>query len=176
MKVLIIDTETTDLVKNHTMKLDLQASVIEFAGVLCNLKTGTVYEELNILICPPKPITEQVTKITGITNDMVKDAPSFKQVSDKIFRLIEKAPLVIAHNASFDKEILELEAERLKYELHWPHIVCSVEQTIGIKGFRLDLTTLYDHLFKEKFEAHRANVDVTALRRCCEQLYKQGIL
>lgn len=185
MKALIFDTETTGLPKNRTIKLDLQPEIIEFAAFLVNLKTGKVAKKYQTLIKPAKPLSDApgfgekktITQITGITNEMLKDAPTFKEVSKVIFNMIQKAPVVIAHNLSFDAEMLEIEAERIKYELRWPRKICTVEATIAMKGYRLNLTKLHLDLFGESFEgAHRAQGDVEALTKCSVELFKRGIL
>lgn len=184
MKALIFDTETTGLPKNRTMKLELQPEIIEFHAKLVNLKTGRG-KDYGTLIKPSKPLSDTpgfgekktITQITGISNDMLKDAPKFKEVSKAIFKMIEAAPVVIAHNLSFDAEMLDIEAERLNYSIKWPMKICTVEATIAMKGFRLNLTKLHLELFGEAFEdAHRAKNDVDALSKCCVELFKRGLL
>lgn len=175
---LCLDVETTGLVQNATLTLDKQPEVLEFFACLVDLKTGKIKKELNILIKPSRlPLPAIITKITGITDDMLEDAVPFAQAAKKIFPFIQKAPLIIAHNASFDKEMLDIEAQRLNVKIKWPRIVCTVEQTIAMKGFRLSLANLHEHLFNEKFSgAHRAREDVMALLRCCVELHKRDVL
>jgi DNA polymerase III alpha subunit (gram-positive type) len=84
---------------------------------------------------------------------------------------------VIAHNASFDQEAINIEANRLGRIIKWPTCRCSVEQTIHLKGKRLTLGALHEHLFGARFDdAHRARADVMALVRCCCELHKRGEL
>ena len=177
MKAFLFDTETTGLIENHTLALDKQPSVIEFFGCLADLKTGKIISSVDTLIKPPKPVSGEVTKITGLTNDDLANAPTFLEVQDKIFPALEGAPIIIAHNLSFDKEMMELEAERLSRKIKWPRLICTVEQTVALKGFRLSLSALHEHLFNETFTgAHRARVDVEALLRCCKKLHKMGAI
>lgn len=185
MRALVFDVETTGLPKNRTVKLNLQPEIIEFAAFMVNLKTGKVLKKYQTLIKPSKLLSDTpafgekktITQITGITNEMLANAPSFKDVSKDIFTMIQKAPVAIAHNLSFDAEMLDIEAERLKYELKWPRKICTVEATIAMKGFRLNLTKLHLELFGEPFEgAHRAQGDVEALTKCCIELFKRDIL
>lgn len=177
MKALIFDTETTGLIDNHTIKLKSQPEVIEFYCGLWNLKTGKLLDDIEFLIKPSKPISEEITAITRITNEMVKGCPTFNLVANLIKAFIQKGEAIISHNASFDKEIIDLEYERLNDAIEWPPLLCTVEQTIHLKGYRLSMTNLYDHLFGEKFEdAHRAKPDTQALARCCIELYKRGCL
>lgn len=176
MKVLAFDTETTGLVSNHTMKLDKQPEVIEFYGCLVDLSSGEILDELEQLIRPSKDITEEITRITSIDDAMVADSPAFAQVQESIKTFIEEAPAVLAHNLSFDMEVLDLEMERLNRSISWPKMrICTVEQTVHLKGFRLSLSGLHDHLFNETFpEAHRAKNDVIAMVRCAVELHKRG--
>jgi len=177
MIALLYDTETTGLISNHTVKMTHQPHVIEFYGCLANLKNGRVIKDLNLLIKPPIHIEIEITNITTITDDLVKDAPSFAQVSTEIFSFLESAPLLIAHNASYDKEIMDLEAERLKRTIKWPRMLCTVEQTVSLKGIRLSLSELHKLLFGAPHAgAHRAKADVDALLRCCVELTKRDIL
>lgn len=183
MRALILDCETTGLPKNRTIKLDLQPEVIEFAAALVNLKTGKVLKSYQTLIKPLKPLSDTpafgdkktITAITGITNEMLAKAPSFKDISKEIFTMIQKAPVVIAHNLSFDSEMLDIEAERLKYKLCWPRKICTVENSVNYKGYRLNLTKLHFELFGKEFEgAHRAQGDVEALTKCAIEMFKRG--
>ncbi|MCX7124098.1 MAG: 3'-5' exonuclease [Gammaproteobacteria bacterium] len=184
-KFLLLDCETTGLVRNRTLKLERQPEIIEFYACLANLKTGKVTKEFNSFLKPAKELSDTpapgdrktITEITGITNAMLKDAPTFKEKSAEIIKLIESAPCVIAHNASFDREMCDIEAERIGRKIKWPRVLCTVEQTISMKGYRLSLSALHQELFGEPFTgAHRAKIDVEALARCCKELLKRGIL
>lgn len=179
MRALIFDTETTGLVENRSTALDKQPYIIEFYAVDCDLKTGEIYEEVGLLIKPPIKISEEITKITTITNEMLVDCLSFEDydISEKIIKTIESSKLVIAHNISFDCDMIELECERVSRCVNWPRKLCTVEQTVGLVGVRLTLSKLHEYLFNEPFNgAHRAKVDVMALKRCCEELYKRDVI
>lgn len=185
MLALLIDTETTGLVENRSMPLDRQPEIIEFYGVLADLdKKSKKRSVLHCLIKPSRPIpTEEgkgkknIEKLTGITNDMVKDCPSFQDEFDKILTFIEAAPMVIAQNMSFDKDMLDIEFERLGITLKWPPLICTVEQSIHYLGRRLTLADLHEHLLGERFSgAHRAEADTEALLRCAIAMRKRGDL
>jgi DNA polymerase III epsilon subunit-like protein len=189
MKALIFDTETTGLIENRSLRLDRQPEVIEFYGCLVDLSTGEVEEELDTLVRPKTAITEKneknfkgktirsIKSITGIDNAMVAEFSEFGGVADAIFDLIERSPAVIAHNLSFDVDMLEIEADRLGRTIKWPEKICTIEQTIFLKGFRLSLGDLYEMLFDERFPgAHRAKADTQALTKICVELYKRELL
>lgn len=183
MLAVVIDTETTGLVPNRSLELDRQPEVIEFYGVLSDLdgkskKRGV----LHALIKPKFPIPDKdekgkknIAKLTGISNEMVADCQPFSAVAKTIKDFLEKAPLVLAHNASFEKDVLELEYERLGQKLTWPPILCTVEQSIHYLGRRLTLGELHEYLLGERFAgAHRAEADTEALLRCCIAMRKRG--
>ena len=198
MLAVIFDTETTGLTKNRTVKLEMQPEIIEIYATLYDLKKGKKVKELRpfrkmpkaeahfgYLIKPTKALLDKplpgdkktITQITGITNKDLENAPPFTEVSGQIFSFLKQAPVVIAHNASFDREMIDIEAERIKHTVEWPKVLCTVEQTIHMKGFRLSLSNLHQELFNEPFAgAHRAKIDVMALVRCCVELAKRKIL
>lgn len=177
MLALLYDTETTGLIDNHTVKIAHQPHIIEFYGCVADLKTGKIKKEVHHLIKPPIKIEQEITNITTIKNEDVVSSPTFDKVAVEIFKFLEGAPILIAHNASYDKEIMDLEAERLKRTIKWPRMLCTVEQTVALKGFRFTLSDLYQFLFNETFSgAHRANVDVKALLRCCVELHKRDVI
>lgn len=175
MIALLFDVESTGLIDNHVIPLDRQPSIIEWYSCLANLDTGEVLSELDLLIRPPTPVSAEITKITHITNEMLTDKPSFIEAAPQIMSAVLGAPLVIAHNCSFDVEMAQLEFERIGLNLVWPPLLCTVEQTVHLKGFRLSLTALHEHLFGEPFpEAHRAKSDTQALLRCAVELHKRN--
>lgn len=177
MKALIFDTETTGLISNHSIKIDKQPELTEFYGAVVDLASGQLLSDLDLLIKPSQPISAEITKITGLTDADVAGCPSFRECSGPIMDMLHSCSPAIAHNAAFDKEMLDLEAERIGYKIGWQRVICTVEQTIHIKGFRLNLSGLHQELFGEGFkDAHRAKPDTQALIRCCVELFKRGML
>jgi len=174
---LVFDVETSGLIKNRSIPLDQQPEVCEFYASLVDLKTGEIISELDLLVKPSKQMSYDVVRIHGITNEMVAKARPFKDYASAIKKMIEAAPSVIAHNLSFDTEMIDIEMERCGLKVEWPRKICTVEQTVCIKGYRLNLSSLHEQLFGEKFSgAHRAKVDVAALTRCCVKLKEEGLI
>ena len=68
--------------------------------------------------------------------------------------------------------------ERLGRTVRWPEkLYCTVEQTIHLKGARLDLMSLHEELLGAKFDnAHKADADVGALTRCLVEMYKRDMI
>lgn len=177
MLALVFDTETTGLLDNGTIREDRRPEIIEYSGVIVDLATGETGVPLNLIIKPKRELPQETIDITGLTADMLKDAPPFSEVADQIISQIERAPMVLAHNLSYDKEMVDLEASRLGRAIKWPLGLCTVEQTVFLKGFRLSQSDLCELLTGERMkEAHRAAIDVNALVRISIELYKRGCL
>ncbi len=189
MIVTLLDTETTDLIQNGSVKLDKQPEVIEFYSRTVDLRDGKLHHEYETLIKPKKPVSAKITKITGINNEMLENQPAFDDVNALVQAAIlpelldlwpdvsHEVPPVIAHNASFDMEVLSFEYQRLNKVLKIPRVICTVEATTHFKGFRLGLNALHECLFGEPFkDHHRARNDVMALQRICIELFKRGEL
>jgi len=177
MRVLVLDVETSGLCLNKIIPLAKRPEILDLFMADVDLATGEVIEEWEQLFHPSGEWSDEAEKVHGITREMVKDAPRFAECADGIKEIIEKAECVIAHNASFDIEMLENEFERCGMVLKPKRVLCSVEQTLHLKGYRLSLQELHELLFGEKFkEAHRAKTDTQALIRCAVDLYQKGVL
>lgn len=185
MIALVFDTETSGLVSNRTLRLDKQLDVIEFYGATVDLRHGQVMDDFETLIRPPRPLTlekkgkkkKTISEITGITNEMLTNAPNFAAVANTIRRLIERAPLVISHNLSFDQDAIEIEYERLGQHLRWPPGICTVEASVHCKGYRMSLPELYQFFFSEAIsDHHRAKVDTRHLIDCCVEMNRRDML
>lgn len=174
MKTLVFDTETTDLIKNKLQPLDRQPHIIEFFGVSLDLEGNELYT-YHFMFDPGFKISDEVTRITNITPEMLVGKPKFKEHAEEIKAIIEKHDEVVAHNLSYDKSMIDFEMKRAGLEVEWPDLVCTVEATEHVKGFRLNLNALHELLFGEGFTgAHRAENDVRALANCFRELRTSG--
>jgi DNA polymerase III epsilon subunit-like protein len=177
-KVVAFDCETTDLLRNRTIKDRHLPKIIEFYSCLFDLSSDSPPEaELELILDPEVPIQPKITKITGLTDEDVRGRPTFFQVATQVRDFLQSAPLVLAHNASFDKEVVEVELERAGIPMVWPEVACTVEATVHLKGARLTLGDLHEHLLGWRFPAaHRARNDVEALVRVARKLRQDGML
>ena len=78
------------------------------------LEGGVIVEEFSTLLNPEKPIPGYITKLTGITNDMVKNAPKFYEVAKRIVEITRDA-IFVGHNVGFDYSFVQNEFKRLGY-------------------------------------------------------------
>ena len=178
----IFDTETTGLLKHSLSSDDKQVRIIELAGVHM-LADGTIVEEIELLFNPGIRLTDEIIGITGITNEKIADAKTWAEHSHEIAAFFSKGDALVAHNATFDADLIKMEMKRaggiystFKFRDD-QELICTVEATEFIKGKRLKLIDLYTHLFGEGFTgAHRAMTDVKALARITEQLILKGAI
>lgn len=89
----VLDTETTGLGRDAEI---CEISIIDHQG----------NTQIDTLVKPSKPIPADATKIHGITNEMVADAPTWPEIHDQVTALLSARPLVI-YNASYDLKLLE---------------------------------------------------------------------
>lgn len=174
---VLFDTETTALISNTLMSEKYQPEIIEFYSCKIDEDYNDL-GELEFLCKPRRPLTDEITRITGITNNDLEYAKPFSHYADEVAKWFSDGDAVVAHNLSYDKDVLKTEYWRLHQpeKLKLPrHEICTVEATEWFKGYRLSLSALHEHLFNEPFSgAHRAKADVQALKRCFIQLLKNG--
>lgn len=177
MKTLYFDTETTGLIGNSAIPLEKQPRIIEFCGMLLD-EEGEIIDQVDTLINPGIPISEEIERITGIKQADLVGKPSFFEVSSAITKLFYAAEEVVAHNLSFDWAMMANEFRRLGIDFVInPVKTCTVEGSLHLLGHRLNLTALHQHLFGEGFTgAHRARTDVEALIKCHRRLVTLGEL
>jgi len=87
-------------------------SIIEIGAV--KLKDGEITDKFDMLIKPPNPISERITNVTSITNEMVSDCPNEETAIQEFIKWTGNLPMV-AHNAKFDTSFLEMAYK--KYDL-----------------------------------------------------------
>jgi len=163
--IIVYDTETTGLTLHPDAPVTKQPKCIEFGGVLLD-RNGRVVEEASILINPGEQLSAEITKITGITDADLVDAPPFAEVLPQLRRLFAEADTVMAHNLPFDKAILRGELARLNvYDFIWPkRELCTVGLYKDQWGRNPRLIELYESVMgKPLAQTHRALDDVHAL-------------
>src|SRR5688572_17966164 len=75
-----------------------------------------VVKRFESLVKPGMPIPYYIQVLTGITNDMVADAPSFEELAPEIHALLE-GHIFVAHNVNFDYSFLKHHLNLAGYEL-----------------------------------------------------------
>ncbi|NUJ97340.1 3'-5' exonuclease [Candidatus Gracilibacteria bacterium] len=190
MKVFVFDTETTGFINKKENNVNLQPSIIQFAGILGEIdeeKNWKDLEKVNILINPKKTIPYESSQIHHIYDIDVKDAPFIEDIIDTILHYINTPDIIVGHNIEYDEDMIKLELKRLgrEHDYRPKQICCTMKNTVNfcqIKGngerFKYPkLGELHKHIFGEYFTgAHDALVDVEATLRCFIELQQQEII
>lgn len=176
--MIIFDTETTDLVKAADVPVEKQPKIIELFALKVDDMTLEIIDEIDLLIDPEQPITEEITKITSITDDMVRGKGSFIRHRKTISEFWLGERWTCGHNVRFDIDMLIVELKRcgMAFRFPWtPGQLCTVELSEHMEGRRLKLIDLHEKLTGERFDsAHRAKADVMATYRCLLELNNLG--
>lgn len=149
----IIDIETTGGQR-------MGNRIIEIA--IINFQNGKVIEEFETLIHPERYIPVSISYFTGISNEMVQEAPKFHQVAKKIVEMT-KDSIFVAHNVYFDFNFIKSEFASLGYKFFRPRL-CTVRLSRKlISGHRsYSLGNVCQDLGIEIQNRHRAMGDAKA--------------
>lgn len=152
LTLAVIDVETTGLdpVEDRVMEV----AIIRF-------EQGVVTERYGRLINPGRPIPEDSKRITGISDDDVKDQPTFAELAGEIHERLQGVGIV-AYNLSFDRGFMKNELERCGYA--WPDEAPTLDPLIFARQFfknspRKNLGAISKLLGIPLEEAHRATHD-----------------
>ncbi len=105
MREIVLDTETTGLDPYSGHRL----TEIGCMELINHLPTGKKYQQY---INPERDISYEAKKITGLSQEFLKDYPVFSKIAKDFLDFIGDDPLII-HNAKFDLKFLNYELEQL---------------------------------------------------------------
>jgi DNA polymerase-3 subunit epsilon len=150
---VVVDLETTGgLMPYHR--------VTEIGAV--KLRGGQVIGTFQSLINPQRRISAEIQELTGITNEMVKDAPLFQDVAAG-FQEFCKDAIFVAHNVQFDYGFLQAEYERLEERFVKPFLCTKVLMRKYFPGLpSYSLGNLTSHFEIPLVQHHRALCDAEA--------------
>ncbi|MBV9258478.1 MAG: GIY-YIG nuclease family protein, partial [Ktedonobacteraceae bacterium] len=167
---VVVDTETTGLRPGPDRLIEVAAM---------RLRGGKVIDSFQSIINPGRRLPPFIVKFTGITQEMVADAPTAKEILPDFFQFIDDATLV-GHNLGFDINFLSYEARLLgkSCALDGLDTILLARRFLpGLKRFKLDMVA--EHLKIRAINRHRAlgDVEVTAavFLRILEIAQQQGI-
>ncbi len=164
--IAVIDFETTGLSPNEGARATEVAAVI--------IQNGKVVSRYQSLMNAGVQVPGFITNLTGITNSMVQNAPSARQVMDELCQFLGPLPLV-AHNASFDKKFFENEC-RLAGIKHDGQFACSmlIARRLFPASPNHKLGTLVSHLkIRKTGQFHRALSDAEMTAQLILAIYKK---
>ena len=155
MPILFLDTETTGLLVEQDSIIELGIVRAEYNSL--EERIVSVQHPFSMLEEPENLIPEHITQLTGIDNSMVQH----KRIDDgQVERLLDGDPLIIAHNAAFDRPFFEK-----RFSNHtcsrW---ACSLKEVnwrkLGFNGSSLEYILMQLGWF---YEGHRAQSDCLAI-------------
>jgi len=112
----ILDIETTGLSPANEKIIEIAIFIHDGVKVI---------DEFHTLVNPERNIPYNITRLTGITNDMVEDAPKFYEIAKDLVILTE-GKSIVAHNASFDYNFIRNEFKSLGYSFKRDRL-CTVK-------------------------------------------------
>lgn len=162
----ILDIETTGGKYNEEGITEI--AVYKFDG-------HKVIDQFISLINPEQPIQPFVVGLTGINNDMLRNAPKFYEVAKRIVEITNDC-IVVAHNAQFDHRILRLEFKRLGFDFE-RKTLCTVELSKKLIPGQLSysLGKLVRALGIPLSDRHRASGDAQATVKLFKMLLSKDI-
>lgn len=157
----IIDVETTGRTNRIT-----EISIFKYDG-------NTVVDEYTSLVNPEDYIPVHITALTGIDNEMVEDAPPFRDIAQTVMAFTEDM-IFVAHNVNFDYNVINGEYKRLGMEFRRKKL-CTIRLSRKLlPGYRsYSLGKLCDNLGIPIRGRHRARGDAEATVILFEKLLNQ---
>lgn len=151
---IVIDTETTGL-------RPTQDELLEISAIKYNMQKPI--ECLTTLIKPQKLISNNITNINHIDNNLVKNSPNIKEVINSFSNFISGYDLV-GYNIDFDLKFLHVNGLELfneKREFYDVLLMCrKYFSKCGLTNYKLDTICDFYHIYRP--QAHRATEDALA--------------
>ncbi len=164
------DIETTGLSAQSDRMTEVGAVII---------RRGEIVESFESFVNPGMPVPPEITRLTGITDADVANAPNEEQVLRSFMEFIGERPLV-AHNAEFDMGFMTAAARRCGIAfapVYMDTLTLAQSLLPDMKRYKLDMVN--DRLGLMPFNHHRASDDAAACGRIMakfvEMLEERGI-
>ncbi len=168
---VVFDIETTGF-------SNLNDKIIEIGAV--KIRNAEIIDEFSTFVNPQKNIPNKIVELTGITNEMVSEAPIIDDVIHKFYRFC-KDSIVVAHNIDFDMSFIRRNSKKFELDFHNPLLdtidLCKFLFP-ELKKYKLNSISKYLNINLENH--HRAVDDARAtaiiLIKCFEKLKSMGII
>lgn len=162
-RAVLVDTETTGLDQETDEVIELALLPFEYERETGAVVSVDETHALSVFREPSKAIPAEATKLHGITNEMVKgQAVDAGTVRD----IIEPAHLIIAHNAAFDRPMVE-KLWPIFEEKHWACSFVDVDwKAEGIGSAKLDYLLYAQGWFHDGHRALSVGIGETSPSRC----------
>ncbi len=164
---VVFDLETTGL--NSAPTSGNMDAIIEIGAY--KIVDGIICESFSTFVNPQRKLSEEIINLTGITEEMVKDAPTYEDVMPDFFKFCQ-GNIIVGHNmANFDFRFVDYYCSRLGYLLDRKIIdtIPLAQELLFLSNYKLN--TIADH-FKISFNHHRAIDDAYVTAKIFLELIK----
>lgn len=155
-EVIVFDVETTGL----SFENDRLTNI---AGV--KVRNMQIVDDINIYVNPEKHIPENITELTGITDEMVKDAPKEAEALKQFMEFCGENPVLVAHNADFDTTMINEVCRRNNIDFSYNYIDTLIICQAMFPDSKHKLNNMAKILKLGSFEHHRADEDALILAK-----------
>ncbi len=153
-EIVCFDIETTGL--------NVATEAITEIGAVV-LRSGEVTERFQTFVNPNRRLTPEIIGLTGITDAMLKDAPSLKDALTEFLAFVDGRPLA-AHNAEFDIGFIRAGCRKVGLEFDPTYIdslILAQNLLPELGKYKLDIVA--EHLDLPAFNHHRASDDAATV-------------
>jgi DNA polymerase-3 subunit epsilon len=167
VRFAVVDVETTGGASWGGHRI-IDISVIE-------VHRGTIIDEYETLVNPGRAIPPMITALTGITTEMVGEAPYFDHVADEIDGRL-RGRVFVAHNATFDWGFVSAELLRATGDAPEVPRLCTVRMSRRLvpRLRRRNLDEVTRHFGVQIHARHRAHGDALATARVLLRLLDEA--
>lgn len=163
---VVFDLETTGLVNTPAGgKMD---AITEIGAV--KIIGGEIRERFTTLVDPERKLDEEIVKLTGITDEMLKGAPKISEVIPDFYKFCDGC-LLVGHNVQFDYKFVQYYSAQEEYVFeHKTYDTVSLAQSmLFLSNYKLNTVADY---FGIAFNHHRAWDDALTTAKIFIELIK----
>jgi len=165
--MIFFDVETTGLITNEALPLSQQPYIIEIGAIKGDVAADGSFKvrgEFSTFIKPPIALPEIITKITGIQDHDLREAPTFIEKYNALARFFLGEEEMLAHNAQFDLMMLVFDLRRNAKQYQFPFCPKLTDTRSFYSG---KLANWGKEVRNDAFEqTHRALDDAKLLAEC----------
>ena len=163
-EIVCFDIETTGLNRKREV-------IIEIGAVV--LKDGEVTDTFNTFVSPGRRLSQEIIRLTGITDEMLKGAPSQEQALRDFLAFAGGRPLA-AHNADFDMGFIAAGCRKYGIPFENPSVdslILAQNLLPELSRYKLDIVA--EHLRLPAFNHHRASDDAATVAYMLPHFFKK---